>query len=110
MPPGTTLNSDESKVGYKYVQRLLDILWKRFTSEYPPLLQQRPRWLKVSQNLQSGQVVLMLDDVTPKDSWPKAAVEEIYSNRQGIVRRAKVRTAQSSYIRDIRTLCLLELV
>ena len=110
LPPGVSLSSDEYRSGYRYVQRLLDIFWQRFTSEYLPLLQQRPKWLKVSQNLQPGQVVLMRDDVTPRGSWPKAVVEEVYPDKQGIVRRAKVRTAQSSYIRDIRKLCLLELV
>lgn len=61
--------------------------------------------------MKPGQVVLMCDDATPRGKWPKAVVVETLPDKEGVVRRVKVRTAHGSeFIRDVRKLCLLELV
>ena len=44
----------------------------------------------------------------PRGHWPKAIVEEVYPDRDGLVRRARLRTASTTLLRDVRKICLLE--
>lgn len=53
---------------WKQVQYLSDIFWKRWTKEYLPLLQERQKWF-VRRNLKPGDVVLIVDDSAPRNSW-----------------------------------------
>jgi len=43
-----------------------------------------------------------------KRVWPKARIIEVFPDKDGVVRTAQVKTATSTYIRDVRKLCLLE--
>ncbi|XP_076825039.1 uncharacterized protein LOC143470665 [Clavelina lepadiformis] len=49
-----------------------------------------------------------IDETTKRGHWPKARVEETYPDKDGIVRRVQVKTADNRFMRDIRKLCLLE--
>ena len=110
LPPDIFMRTDEYRTGYRHVQRLLDLFWQRFVSEYLPILQERSKWHNLKTNFQPGQLVLMKDEATPRGVWPKALIVETYPDREGVVRRVKVRTAKNEYIRDIRKLCPLEIV
>ena len=50
----------------------------------------------------------MADKNTPRGQWPKALVEQVFPDSEGIVRQVVVRTADGIYRRDVRKLCLLE--
>jgi len=43
-----------------------------------------------------------------RGNWPKALVTDTFPDQDGIVRRVRVRTAASTYLRDVRKLRLLE--
>ena len=85
---------------------LCNCCWKRWVKEYLPLLQHRQKWLKPSRNLRVGDVVLMRETNTKRGDWPKALVTDTFAGRDNIVRRVRVRTANSSFMRDVRKLCL----
>jgi hypothetical protein len=55
-----------------------------------------------------GDLVLIVDENAPRGSWRKGLVEEVYEDREGCVRRAKIRIEDGHLIRDVRKLCLLE--
>ena len=50
----------------------------------------------------------MKDGNAPRGQWPKALVQEVFPDSDGVVRQVIVRTASGTYRRDVRKLCLLE--
>jgi len=64
--------------------------------------------LNICLGLEPGALVLLCDSNTPRGCWPKALVEECFPDKSGLVRRVRVRTANTVLRRDVRKLCLLE--
>ena len=100
--------ADGFKKSWRAVQHLSDVFWKRWLKEYLPLLQQRQKWLTPTRNFKIGDLVLIKDENCRRGLWPKGVITETYPDRDGLVRRARIRTTGSTLDRDIRKLCLLE--
>ena len=75
--------------------------------EYLPTLQVRQKWNKVKRNIEIGDVVLISDYNTPRCQWPLGRVTEVFSDRQGFVRSASVKTKASILKRPISKLALV---
>ena len=74
-----------------------------------PSLQQRQKWSKPQRNLAVNDIVLLLDESTPRSSWPLGRVIEVYSNRRdGLVRSARVKTRLTKLVRPVDKIVLLE--
>jgi len=69
----------------------------------PPGLQQRPRWLKASPNLQPGALVLLREDNTTPLHWSTA----VHPDKDGIVRVVTCRTPKGVFKRPITNICPL---
>ena len=109
LPPDVFLSSDGMRSSWRACQLQADEFWRRWKIEYLPMLQRRGKWLTPCQNLNKGDLVLLVDDDQPRNIWRKGVIEETLPDRDGIVRRVKIRTAeQKTYMRDVRKLCLLE--
>ncbi|XP_078486365.1 uncharacterized protein LOC144744882 [Ciona intestinalis] len=106
--PGVFMKGDGYRKSWKAVQYLTDRFWDQWTKSYLPLLQLRQKWLQPVRNFAVGDIVLMVTEGTKRGEWPKARVIEVFPDREGAIRRVKVRTEKSMFIRDIRKLCLLE--
>jgi len=50
----------------------------------------------------------MVDEDFKRGSWPKAIVTETFPDSDNVVRRVRVKTVASTYVRDVRKLCLLK--
>ena len=92
---------------WKQVQYLTDLFWRRWTREYLPTLQRLQRWQTLRQDLKEGDIVLTLDEKTPRGTWPMGKVIEVMRNSDGHVRSALVKTEQGLYYRPISKLCML---
>ncbi len=67
LPPGLFNKGDQySRRRWKQVQYLADIFWKRWTKEYIPALQARPKWHNVKRNFEIGDIVLVVDQAMPR--------------------------------------------
>ena len=54
-------------------------------------------------------IVLLLDENTPRSIWPLRRVIEVYRNRRyGLVRSAKVKTRSTELVRPVDKIILLE--
>ena len=97
MPPGVFSKEDNYTCRrWRQVQYLSNIFWSRWTKEYLPSLQQRQKWNKPQRNLAENDIVLLLDENTPRCTWPLGRVLEVYRNsKDGLVRSAKVKTKMS---------------
>jgi Family of unknown function (DUF5641) len=99
-----------SRRRWRQVQYLADIFWKRWTKEYVPSLQLRQKWTRTERNVKVGDVVIVIDENAPRNTWLLGRVVETFTGSDGLVRSAKVATKSSELVRPIHKLCLLEAV
>ena len=95
---------------WRQVQYIADQFWKRWIHEYLPILQERSKWIRPRRNFSVGDIVLLVDNQTVRNSWPLGRVVDVYPGRDGLVRCLKVRTATAVLERPIAKCVLLEAV
>ena len=76
--------------------------------EYLLELQRQQKWVKDEPNLTVGDLVLLLDENSPRGSWLLGLVNEITVGRDGLVRSVRVKTATTEFVRPITKLVVLE--
>ena len=109
LPPDVfDANEIISRRRWRSVQVLVDSFWKRWLREYAPTLVERKKWLLERKNLQVGDVVLVVDDRSPRGHWPMGLVIEVRKDKSGTVRSAQVKTSSNVYLRPVAKLCRLE--
>ena len=109
MPPGIFSKNDTyTRKRWKQVQYIADLFWTRWTREYLPLLQERQKWSRPQRNFSTGDVVMLVDSSSPRNSWLMGRVVETLPDSSGAVRRVKIKTKTSILERPVNKLCLLE--
>ena len=93
---------------WRQAQYLANVFWRRWLKEYVPSLQLRDKWQRPCKNIRINDLVLMLDENTPRGQWPLAIVKDVKYGRDGLVRSCKVKAGASEYVRPVHKLCLLE--
>jgi len=106
--PGNYHKYDVYKLRWKFIQYLANQFWKRWTKEYLPELQKRVKWENPEENIKIGDVVLLLEENTPRFLWPMAIVIEVKQGRDKLVRSVKVRTKSTILTRPISKLVKIE--
>ena len=108
VPPGIFEPKDlYARRRWRQMQYLAELFWKRWVKEYLPELQRRQRWLKPERNVQPGDVVLVIDEKAPRNSWLMGLVQETHPDKNGLTRSAKIKTKASTLTRPVNKLCLL---
>ena len=109
-PPGMFSREDQySYKRWKQVQYLSDVFWKRRTREYLPLLRERMKWRSFRRNRNVGDIVLVVDNSSPRCLWQLGRVLEVLPNKHdGCVRVARVKTKSGPLLSPINKLRLLE--
>ena len=73
------------------------------------MLQRRSKWLTRMRPLSIGDVILMVDEIQPRERWNLAVVVDFDRSEDGETRRYKLRTSNGqTFDRDIRKLVILE--
>ena len=72
-----------------------------------PLFNRRPKWSSVHQNFALGDIVILVDETTPRNKWPLGRVIKTFPDAKNLVRSVLVKTAHSELKRPISKLCLL---
>jgi hypothetical protein len=80
---------------WKRVQVLAQMLWKRWQSQYLQALQSRQKWHKTERNISPGDVVLIRDKQTARNSWPLGIIQKIHSGSDNCVRSCEVRITRN---------------
>ena len=68
----------------------------------------RPKWTSESRNLQSGDLVMLVDKDLPRGAWDLGRIITIYPGDDHRVRVVQVKTKSGTYIRPASKICLLE--
>lgn len=75
--------------------------------EYLPELQVQQKWLGVSRNCVPGDIVLLVDETAPRNSWVIGRVIKAQPDEHGLVRRVCLKTKTSELDRPMTKVCLL---
>ncbi|GBM50664.1 hypothetical protein AVEN_203992-1 [Araneus ventricosus] len=92
-----------------YRKRLMSDLRIRFRKEYLSQLHQRSTIRTQVYKPKIGDIVLLWSENLKRIHWPLGRIRPIYASKDGIVRRARIKTKSGIVIRPIRKLCPLEL-
>lgn len=107
-PPGLFNKKDVySRKRWRQVQYLTDLFWRRWTTEYLPLMQQRQKWTHTKRNFRVNDIVVLVDPAAPRNSWPLGRVVKTLPGPKGLVRSVLVQTKTNVLQRPISKLCLL---
>ena len=93
---------------WRHCQYLVDQFWRRWLQEYLPLLQERQKWYKKCKNYKVNDLVLLVNEGTPRGKWSLGKVVQVFPDRAGLVRQVEVRVGHKYFKRPITKLCLLE--
>ena len=78
LPPGIFGKEDMyCKREWRQAQYMSDQFWRRWTREYLPMLLERRKWERSKENLQAGDVVLLVDENYPRRQCPLARIVEV---------------------------------
>lgn len=110
LPPDSFRREDTySRRRWRQAQYLADVFWRRWVKEYLPRLQERQKWLQPQRNFEVGDIVLVVDESTPRNAWPLGRVVDVMRNsKDGYVRRVSVRTKSTVLQRPVNKIVLLE--
>ena len=106
--PSWTDPKPDLRKQYQIAQMITDSFWRRWTKEYLPTLNLRPKWNTTAKQVVVGDVVLMVDPNGPRNSWPLGIIERVFPGRDGVVRAADVRNNEGIYRRGVRQLVVLD--
>ena len=92
---GQPHDRDRLRRDYRFNLSLSQQFWEKWIAFYLPWLQGRKKWLKISENLNPGQLVVMgsLEDISKRWRYKLGRMEKVIPqirNEKPIVRRAKV--------------------
>ena len=68
---------------WRKVQHLMSLVWRRWMREYLPMLIPRSKWLKVYEDLQVGDVVLVSQADLPRGHWPLGRILKVHAGKDG---------------------------
>ena len=108
LPPGVFTEADAFRRRWRCVQHYANVFWQRWLKEYLPELQKRSKWLEKERNLREGDLVLIVEENTPRGVWPLGLITEAHQSEDGLVRSVKIRTKSTCLVRPITKVVLLE--
>ncbi|XP_055923981.1 uncharacterized protein LOC129954230 [Eupeodes corollae] len=82
--------------------------WKRWVKEYLPSLTMRSKWFVETKPLAVGDIVIIVDENSPRNTWPKGKVVKPLPSLDGQVRSAVIKTKDGVYTRPATKLAVLE--
>jgi len=88
-------------------QKRIEEFWCCWMKYFSPNLLPRNKWYRNRENLAEGDLVLLIDKKQRRTKWDMAIVTTTYPGNDGLVRKAKVKTANGEYDRPVHKLCLI---
>ncbi|CAM1295397.1 Uncharacterised protein r2_g452 [Pycnogonum litorale] len=86
---------------WRFIQNLVQQLWRRWMSEYLSLLQQRGKWSSEQKEVTIDDIVILIDPSQPRGSWPLGRITKVWPGKDGHVRIVEVLSSGKTYRRPI---------
>lgn len=91
-PPGRFIKEDMyARKRWRRVQYLAEQFWSRWRREYICNIAIRQRWHTPRRNLKVGDIVMERTEDQPRNEWKLAKVVETVTDKDGLVRKVKIR-------------------
>ena len=88
------------KQRYLFIQDIVSSMWTRFLKEVIPLKNKYPKNVRRAEEVQVGDVVVLLNELDRDVAWPIAIVKEAPKSHDGLVRKATLTFNGKDYIRS----------
>ena len=85
---------------WKQIQYMAELFWKRWISEYLPMMQERQKWTRPRRSLTIGDIVLVADATAPRGSWMMGKVLEARCKGSGTLCAASNKNQHSGEAGD----------
>ena len=105
---GKFCQGDMLRRRWRYTQHLIEMFWRRYLREYIPQLQKRMKWTREKKSVKKGDLVLVIDENSPRKQWPMALIVETRESRDGLVRSVKLRSKGTCITRPVTKIVPLE--
>ena len=73
-----------------------------------PIPHRTTKWQRDVRNLTTGDLVIVVDENSPRGRWPLGRVTRVLPGDDGRIRAAEVRTKSGTYVRPTVKLCFLK--
>lgn len=94
-PPGKFLKEHlYATKRWRKVQYLIEQFWSRWKREYLHNISIRQKWHVPRRNLKVNDIVIIKEDMLPRNQWQLGRVVEVIQGSDGLVRRVKVQTGE----------------
>lgn len=87
-------------------RKLLEVFWKRWSSDYLATLQQRKKWRKEKDHFKIGQIVVIKDDDLPPAQWLLGKITKLILGSDKLVRAIEI-TKNRTYKRAVQSVIIL---
>ena len=88
LPPGKFTSTDlYSRKWWRWVQHLTNEFWSSWKKEFHLYLQTGQKWTRPRKNLQANDVVIVKDDVFPRNQWKMCRVIEAQPDQDGLLQK-----------------------
>lgn len=77
-------------------------------AEYLPTLTRRSKWFAPVKAIEVDDIVIVVDDTLPRNSWPLGKVVGVKPGKDGAIRRVTVRTQHGLYERPAVKIAVLD--
>ena len=88
-------------------QQIFQHFWSPWSKEYVHTLQQRNKWRKPAENVNVGDLVLLVEDHAPPLKWRMGRVLSVFPGTDKLVRIVRVKTQNGELDRPIVKICPL---
>jgi hypothetical protein len=97
-PPGQFIKEDlYLQKRWRRVQYLANEFWVRWKKEYLLSLQPRQKWQKKRRDSKVNDIVLLQDDLAPRNEWKLARVTEVYPGLDSKVRKLRLLVSNTTF-------------
>ena len=100
-------DGDTTKQRWRRVQLLVTHFWRRWMREFIPALNRRPKWTSEVENIKVDDVVIVVNQDTPRGQWPLGRVSKVFPGSDGKVRVVNVIVGGKTFLRPVTKLCPL---
>ncbi|GFW11249.1 integrase catalytic domain-containing protein [Trichonephila clavipes] len=99
--------SDNRLSRWQRTTKVIQVVWKKWSTDYLNTLQQRGKWMIEKDNVMCGTMVIVKEDFTPVCNWLLGRVVEVYHGSDGKVRTVRIKTKNGEFRRPITKICIL---
>jgi hypothetical protein len=102
--PETELTTFSLSKRWRKVQDLISRVWRRWMSEYLPMLRSRSKWNEVVADMKKGDVVLVHQPDLARGLLPLGRIVDTFLGKDRHTRAVKVQCGQKTYLRPVHKL------